>query len=164
METEDLPPTQYLIMETLAARARLGETCWPFPTRLRPALTALQDRGLLWFDSGPVPGRLRTFLTSQGRADAMSETYSPPILQSVQPSTAAVTSYMLAKDWKPGGDGLAGRLWSHADYEHEIAVFYDAEPGTMAWRGVIDRLARAEGRSFGAVVTSVWENERGAGA
>jgi hypothetical protein len=91
--TDDLPPTQYLIMEVLAARARLGETCWTFPTRLRAALTALQERGLLWFDSAPTPGDLRTFLTDHGRAEAMSATYQPPILQSVQPSTAAASSY-----------------------------------------------------------------------
>ena len=40
VDTDSLPPTQYLVLEVLAARARLGEACWTFPSRLKPALNA----------------------------------------------------------------------------------------------------------------------------
>lgn len=37
----DLPPTQYLVMEVLAARHRTGEPYWTFPSSLRQTLDAL---------------------------------------------------------------------------------------------------------------------------
>jgi|SRR5581483_498203 len=76
--TDSLPPVQYLIMETLAARYRLGEPFWTFPKRLRPALDALQERGLLWWQSAVTPGDLRAHLTDAGRGAATYESYQTP--------------------------------------------------------------------------------------
>ena len=74
----DLPPTQYLIMDVLAARTRLGEAMWTFPTSVRPALNALRDRGFLWWKSGVGPYTCEAFLTDAGRAEALSGNYVPP--------------------------------------------------------------------------------------
>lgn len=65
---DDLPPVQYLVMEVLAARARLGERYWTFPVRLRPALNALRERGLIWWRSAPTPGDVQAYLTETGRS------------------------------------------------------------------------------------------------
>ena len=32
-DTDSLPPTQYLVLDVLAARYRLGENAWTFPAR-----------------------------------------------------------------------------------------------------------------------------------
>jgi hypothetical protein len=73
-----LPPTQYLIMEILASRYRLGEPFWTFPTFLRAPLAALQEAGLLWFESGVAPKSLRATLTDQGKAAVLEPGYEPP--------------------------------------------------------------------------------------
>ena len=78
VDVDTLPPTQYLVMEVLAARTRLGETIWPFPDRLRPALTALADAGLLSRLDGNVPHTCRAYLTDAGRRAALSDIYRPP--------------------------------------------------------------------------------------
>jgi hypothetical protein len=79
ISTESLPPTQYLILEVLAARWRLGESSWPFPTRLRPALTALRDLGLVSFEAYNTPGNYRVRLTELGRGASMSDDYVSPL-------------------------------------------------------------------------------------
>jgi hypothetical protein len=75
---DDLPPTQYLILEVLAARVRLGEHMWTFPDRLRPALNALQERGLIWWRSAPTPNDVQAYLTDAGKREALSDTYAVP--------------------------------------------------------------------------------------
>ncbi|MFI7073469.1 hypothetical protein [Micromonospora sediminicola] len=78
MDTEDLPPTQYLILEVLAARYRLGEVLWTFPARLRPNMDQLADRGLIGWKSGVEYGTVRAWLTDAGKAASLSPTYVPP--------------------------------------------------------------------------------------
>ncbi len=74
----DLPPTQYLLLETLAARCRLGETYWTFPDRCQPAAAALERRGLIWTRSGPAPRRFEARFTDAGRAEWLPDGYVPP--------------------------------------------------------------------------------------
>ena len=74
---ESLPPVQYLIMETLAARYRLGEPYWTFPLRLRAALDALRDKGLIQTRSAPTPD-LQAYLTDAGRARCLLDAYLTP--------------------------------------------------------------------------------------
>lgn len=74
-----LPPTQYLIMEVLAARERAGEQSWPFPARLRPALRALQAAALVQPHEPTGSGMVRVRLTDIGRAAVMSQSYSAPV-------------------------------------------------------------------------------------
>jgi hypothetical protein len=64
---DDLTPTEYLVMEVLAARHRLGEATWTFPTSLRPAVTRLAQRGLVWWKRGVVEHTVLVSLTNVGR-------------------------------------------------------------------------------------------------
>ena len=73
-----LSPTEYLIMDVLAARARLGETCWTFPSRLRPVIESLARCGLLWWKPGIVERTVLAFLTDAGRTAVLSDTYTTP--------------------------------------------------------------------------------------
>jgi hypothetical protein len=73
--TDDLPPTQWLILEVLAARYRAGDPTFTFPNRLRRALDALQAAGLIDHDSAPTYGDRRAHLTDAGRREAMLDGY-----------------------------------------------------------------------------------------
>ena len=74
----DLPPTEYLILEVLAARVRLAERMWTFPARVKPALNSLQARGLIWWRSAPTPRDYQAYLTEAGEREALAEEYVPP--------------------------------------------------------------------------------------
>lgn len=80
VDIDSLPPVEYLVMDVLAARARLGETCWTFPSRLRPAMRSLADRGLLWWQPGNLPHTIRAFLTGEGRGAVLYEGYTDPVM------------------------------------------------------------------------------------
>jgi len=73
-----LPPTQYLILEVLGARHRLGENLWPFRSTLAPALRALEQLGLVWTMHGSVENTIRAGLTESGTEAVLSCTYTPP--------------------------------------------------------------------------------------
>ena len=66
-EGENVPPTQYLVMEVLGARWRLGEQTWTFPSACRKALDALQARGWVWHKDGIVERTRLAGLTDEGR-------------------------------------------------------------------------------------------------
>lgn len=74
----DLPPTQALVLEVLAARHRLGETHWTFSTRHLTALRALEKLGLVGLMHGIVEHTCRAYLTDACRKAALSETYEGP--------------------------------------------------------------------------------------
>lgn len=76
----DLTPTQNLIMNNLAARHRLGHTMWPFSTKLRKHLSALEDHGLIGTKSGIMPRTIEIWLTSFGKERYLSPTYVAPIM------------------------------------------------------------------------------------
>ncbi|MEW2474627.1 hypothetical protein AB0875_12630 [Micromonospora gifhornensis] len=78
IDTDHLPPTQYLILEVLAARHRLGETTWTFPSRFRAVLHALADAGLIGWKSGVAPRSYIAWLTGAGRSAVLSDTYVAP--------------------------------------------------------------------------------------
>lgn len=63
-----LPPTQYLMMEVLAARYRLGERAWTFPNSCRRAAQALTDASFVWWKSAVTEGHIQVFLTAVGIA------------------------------------------------------------------------------------------------
>lgn len=75
----DLPPTQYLVMEVLAARARTGEPFWTFPSVLRHQLDALVRAGLVNVLSSPAPASLRVCLTKAGREHVLKPGYVTPV-------------------------------------------------------------------------------------
>lgn len=74
----DLPPTQYLVMEVLAARARSGDDLWTFPSNLAVPLRALEDAALINVMHGVAPGSLRASLTEAGRHHCLKPDYVPP--------------------------------------------------------------------------------------
>lgn len=84
VDVDSLPPTEYLIMDALAARARLGETHWTFPSRLRAAMVSLADRDLLWWQRGPTPRTIQAFLTGEGRAAVLYENYKDPCTAEIE--------------------------------------------------------------------------------
>jgi hypothetical protein len=77
-DVDSLPPTQYLILDVLAARWRTGEEHWTLPNRCASAARALERAGLVWLRSGPVPGCFEARFTDAGRAAALSDDYTPP--------------------------------------------------------------------------------------
>lgn len=75
---DDLTPTEYLILEVLAARFRLGEHLWPFPNRFRPALRTLHAKGLVSFQSHVTAGNQAVRLTVDGEHRCLDLSYRPP--------------------------------------------------------------------------------------
>lgn len=71
-------PTGWLVLEVLAARRRLGESTWSFPTMFRPTLRRLEASGLVGFKSSVAEGAFTAWLTDEGWAAAISPTYEPP--------------------------------------------------------------------------------------
>lgn len=78
VDVDRLPPVSYLILEVLAARHRLGEQLWTFPSRLRPHLQRLSSQGLIGCKHGVAEGSMQAWLTANGREAALSATYTPP--------------------------------------------------------------------------------------
>lgn len=77
--SDELPPTQYLIMEVLAARWRTGEPFWTFPSTLRHTLDALVRADLIDVLNSPAPGSLRARLTETGRKHSLKRDYVTPV-------------------------------------------------------------------------------------
>lgn len=75
---EGRTPTEYLILEVLAARHRTGEPFWPFPSRFLRQLRSLKAAGLVTFESAVTAGDYRAGLTVEGRKAAVSEGYVVP--------------------------------------------------------------------------------------
>ena len=78
-DTNLLPPTQYLVLEVLAARMRTGERMWTFPASVKQALDALRSTGLIGYRSGPAPRAYQAWLTEAGKAIALSLRYQLPV-------------------------------------------------------------------------------------
>ena len=78
-DPDTLPPTQYLVLEVLAARYRCGEYLWTFPSRCRPAIRALARAGLVHEMHGIVPNTVRAWLSDEGKALVLVDGYTPPV-------------------------------------------------------------------------------------
>lgn len=78
IDAEDLPPTEYLVGEVLAARIRLGEQCWTFPTSVRPAIKRLAERGLIGWKHGTLPKTCLVWFTEEGRDTFLWDEYQLP--------------------------------------------------------------------------------------
>lgn len=99
-DVDNLPPTQYLILEVLAARHRTGEQLWTFPKNLRPHLRKLEGAGLVNWKGGITADTVRAWLTDTGRASALSDTYTPP----------APVDAVAVVSWDPQGQPDVERL------------------------------------------------------
>jgi len=84
-ELDQLTPTQYLVMEVLAARTRMEHDEWPFQSRVSHTLTTLHDVGLVNFRTGTVEGTYLVELTEVGKKFALSDEYMPPLMDVVDP-------------------------------------------------------------------------------
>lgn len=73
-----LTPTQYLALEVLGARHRLGVTVWPFPLSTRSALDVLARLGLVEQMPGQAQGTCRARLTDKGVTAVTDRSYKPP--------------------------------------------------------------------------------------
>jgi DNA-binding MarR family transcriptional regulator len=78
IDPDALPLTQYLVMETLAARHRTGETHWTFPTKATPAVRRLEDVGLVRWKSGIVERTILVWMTDAGRDLFLMPGYEAP--------------------------------------------------------------------------------------
>jgi hypothetical protein len=78
LNVDRLPPTQQLILEVLAARYRLGEQVWTFPSVHGKALRALERAGLAQLQNGIVEHSIRARLTDASQAAVLSAGYQPP--------------------------------------------------------------------------------------
>jgi len=76
-DVDALPPTQYLVLEVLGARHRLGENLWPFRSTLVPALRRLEQLGLVWMMHGSVENTVRAGLTETGKDAVLYSAYVP---------------------------------------------------------------------------------------
>lgn len=91
-DVDNLPPTQELILEVLAARHRLGERLWPFPSSLQRQIDALCHAGLAWQASGNVPRTVRAGLTDAGVAEMLHGPYVSPVHKPIERVRALATA------------------------------------------------------------------------
>ena len=141
-DVDALPPTQYLVMETLAARHRLGEQFWTFPHRIASAaIQALEGAGLVWSRAAPTPGAVQVSLTDAGRAAVLHDSYQPP---APQPATPGELDLDAITDGATGWDRdwiaqLPGHLPSSAYLAPDLAG--RAQREIAALLADVDRLA-----------------------
>jgi hypothetical protein len=63
---DGLTPTEYLVLDVMVARYRLGDDGWTFPTQIGPALARLATRGYVDYKSGVVQNTLQVWFTDKG--------------------------------------------------------------------------------------------------
>jgi hypothetical protein len=69
MTDRDPTPTEWLVMEVLAARFRLGETTWHFPNTLKPTLKRLAERDWIAYKAAVVEGHQQAWLRTDGKLE-----------------------------------------------------------------------------------------------
>lgn len=75
---DNLPVTQVLVLEVLAARWRLGERIWTLTRTTRQALDALEALGLVGYKGGIVERTYLAWLTKAGREAMLDSQYQAP--------------------------------------------------------------------------------------
>jgi hypothetical protein len=83
MREEDLTPVQYLLMECVASRIRMGEHIWTFPKKsgLTAHLKILEKADLIGWKYNTY-NDLMVWLTTKGRKMFLTSDYIPPVLNS----------------------------------------------------------------------------------
>lgn len=79
MDPNDLPPTEYLMMEVLAARLRLGEPFWTFPRRLSGVARSLEAKGYVTWKHGVAESTIMVFATLDAEQLFLAPEYTQPI-------------------------------------------------------------------------------------
>lgn len=80
----ELPPTEDLFMEVLAARARLGERLWTFGNNTMKTAKSLEAKGFVDIMHGVTEKTFRASLTEAGREEVFGNGYVPPLHRHVQ--------------------------------------------------------------------------------
>jgi hypothetical protein len=101
VDVDSLPPTQYLILDVLAARYRMGEQVWTFRSDLRPAIVALAKLGLVNELNGITPKSVRARLTNAGQVAVLLDGYEAPEVKRLRANLRTVARY--AEDTRDGG-------------------------------------------------------------
>jgi hypothetical protein len=120
------------------------------------AVQAVQDAAASEFAGAPI-------LTGSAEriADAVLNVIGarPPHL----PDAEAIRCYLRVTGWHETTRGVAGTLW-HRRLPGEriasrIAIFHEMRPDGQEWRGVIDRLAKANGVTYGDQISAINHNQ-----
>jgi DNA-binding MarR family transcriptional regulator len=72
---DDLTTTQQLILETLAARWRLGEEGWTFSTQITKQLRQLETEGYVDWKHGVCQGTTLVWLTDAAKEELLDPGY-----------------------------------------------------------------------------------------
>lgn len=137
-----LTPTEELIMEVLAARYRLGETLWPFDSRLSRQLDSLGAKDLIFVMNGNVEHTYRASLTEKGMKKFLSKTYRAPQPVGKEEFAVEMRSDMEGP-WDRIDDGTIwmsrhGRKYTEEEAREEASHrFNNADP--KLWRRVVHR-------------------------
>lgn len=75
LKNHHLTPTEYLILETLTARVRLGENVWTYPSAVNKQLDSLEKKGLINWKSAPIENHSLAWFTPLGKATLLSKKY-----------------------------------------------------------------------------------------
>jgi hypothetical protein len=160
VNVDALPPTQYLILEVLGARHRLGEPFWTFPDRLRPAACALEAAGLVIWKHGVAARSIQVWLTHAGRAAALMPSYVPPIEDRIAQAIGdpgSIVGKRKGPGWGKGDDGYAEReetvpRWSTRAVLAVLRVWYSG-PASLESQESSGPAPKAEKGSSGTART-----------
>lgn len=75
----EVTPSEELMLETLAARWRCGETRWTFSARMKRTAEGLAARGLVSWQSGIVEKTIVVWLTDAGMSACLDPNYTSPL-------------------------------------------------------------------------------------
>lgn len=107
-DTDNLPPTQYLVMEVLAARHRLGDNYWTFPSSCWSPIRALVNRGYVYHKDGITEHTERVWLTDEGFAAwGLDKPYPPFATGGIIPQPNGPTMNLLHAERRGFLDGIA---------------------------------------------------------
>jgi hypothetical protein len=95
-EIDDLPLTEYLLLDVLAARFRTGDQMWTFPRRARHYLRRLEERGLVELKAGVVENTVQAWLTESGREAVLLDGYRSAFDQALDETDGLLHEWM---DW-----------------------------------------------------------------
>ena len=144
MGVAELTPTQELIMDTLAARYRAGETLWTFSSRVAKQVEELAQFGLVVAMSGITEGTVRALLTDEGKSRWLTAAFDPPTRKRIQVTVEVDTDDIndvlafYSNDFYPKHSitekwlGLA-QIASHADDQTHFDQVIAGMPSGLAW-------------------------------
>ena len=84
MEELKLTPSEDLVMETLAARRRLGNQVWTLEKRHSRTLKLLEEKGLVNFISGVDEKSVRASLTALGEEHYLDGQWKDPAISALE--------------------------------------------------------------------------------